>query len=75
MNHTEDETMKICEILSKIFIEKKLYVVLQRDTIVAEKLTKTITMSQIGSEGAVVKEDEFLDPFIGMERAKANYNS
>jgi len=33
-------------------------------------------MSQIGNgKSTVVKDDDFLDPFIGMERGKANYNS
>jgi hypothetical protein len=33
-------------------------------------------MSQMGNgKSTVVKDDDFLDPFIGMERGKANYNS
>ena len=48
--------------------------IIQRDTIVAEKLQKTITMSDSGNVNAL-KDEDFLDPFIGMERAKANYNT
>lgn len=76
MCYTEEEAFKICDVIQKILIEKRLIVVIQRDTIVAEKLSKTITMSQIGNgKSTVVKDDDFLDPFIGMERGKANYNS
>jgi len=75
MVYTEDEAFKICDIISKILIEKKLIVVVQRDTIVAEKLTQAVTMSQLNNGGNAVRDEDFLDPFIGMERQKANYNS
>jgi hypothetical protein len=34
-------------------------------------------MSQINAAGQAnaVRDEDFLDPFIGMERSKANYNS
>jgi hypothetical protein len=47
----------------------------QRDTIVAEKLNKAVTMSQMQHGGNAVRDEDFLDPFIGMERQKANYNT
>jgi ABC-type multidrug transport system fused ATPase/permease subunit len=56
-------------------MEKKLIVVLQRDTIVAEKLTKAVTMNELQTDTNAIKDEDFLDPFIGMERQKANYNS
>jgi hypothetical protein len=45
MTYSEEEAFKICDIIQKILIEKKLVVVVQRDTIVAEKLNKAVTMS------------------------------
>jgi hypothetical protein len=75
MTYNEDEAFKICDILSKILIEKKLIVVVQRDTIVAEKLSKTVTMSKMNNGGNAVRDEDFIDPFIGMERHKTNYNS
>jgi len=75
MQYNEDEAFKICDILSKIFIEKKLIVIIQRDTIVAEKLSSTVTLSQMQLKSNAVKEGDFIDPLLGMERGKANYNS
>ena len=56
-------------------MEKKLIVIEQRDTITAEKLSKEITMSNMSLKGSAIKDEDFLDPFIGTEKAKANYNS
>jgi hypothetical protein len=75
MTYSEEEAFKICDIIQKILIEKKLVVVVQRDTIVAEKLNKAVTMSQMQHGGNAVRDEDFLDPFIGMERQKANYNT
>jgi ATP-binding cassette, subfamily F, member 3 len=75
MVYTEEEAFKICDILVKIFLDKKLIVILQRDTIVAEKLASTITIGQLNLGANAIKDGDFLDPFIGMERGKANYNT
>jgi len=75
MIYTDDEAFKICDVLQKIFLEKKLIIVEQRDTITAEKLSKEIIMSNMSLKGTAIKDEDFLDPFIGMEKAKANYNS
>ena len=75
MTYSEEEAFKICDIIQKILIEKKLVVVVQRDTIVAEKLNKAVTMSQMQHGGNAVRDEDFLDPYIGMERQKAKYNT
>lgn len=77
MTYSDDEAFKLCDILSKILIEKKMVVILQRDTIMAEKLTKAVTMNELqtGNKTNAVRDEDFLDPFIGMERGKTNYNS
>ena len=59
----------------KILLEKKLIAVDQRDTIVAEKLSSTVTISKINNAANAIKDEDFIDPFIGMERQKSNYNS
>jgi hypothetical protein len=74
MQYTDDEAFKLCDLLQKILLERSLIEIIQRDTIVAEKLQKTITMAESGNVNAL-KDEDFLDPFIGMERAKANYNT
>jgi hypothetical protein len=75
MTYTEEEAFKICESVSKILLEKKLIAVDQRDTIVAEKLSSTVTISKINNAANAIKDEDFIDPFIGMERQKSNYNS
>jgi len=47
MAYSDDEAFKICDIVSKILVERKLVVIIQRDTIVAEKLQKAITMNEL----------------------------
>lgn len=45
-----------------------------RDTIVAEKLSNPVVLNQmnkIAGEG-VVRDDDFLDPFTGIDKTKAN---
>jgi ATP-binding cassette subfamily F protein 3 len=56
-------------------LEKKLVITEQRDTITAEKLSKEVTMSNMSLKGSALKDEDFLDPFIGMEKATANYNT
>lgn len=48
-----------------------------RDTIVAEKLSNPIVINEIRQTGhsGVVKEEEFLDPFLDMEKAEGNFNT
>jgi len=57
-------------------LEKKLIKVEQRDTIVADKLDAPVVINdmKMGLGGAVVRDDDFLDPFIGMERTQNNFN-
>lgn len=75
MCYSEEEAFKICDIVIKILLERKLIVVEQRDTIVAEKLTSTVTLSKMNNGANAIRDEDFLDPFIGMERSKTNYNT
>lgn len=78
MVYSEDAGFKICEILSKLFLEKKLVTLEQRDTIAAEKLAQPLVMSEmeLGKMAKnVVRDDDFLDPFTGMSKSEANYNA
>lgn len=67
MVYSEDAAFKVCEVLAKLFMEKKLVSIEERDTIVAEKLAAPLVMKdmQMGAKGGVVKDDDFLDPFAG----------
>jgi len=60
-------------------MEKHLLNVEMRDTIIAEKLSAPITISELAQEGhhGVVREDDFYDPLLaGDERAPdGNYNT
>ena len=48
----------------------------QRDTIVADKLSNPVVLNQMNHmKGGVIKDDDFLDPFTGIDRTKANQNS
>ena len=47
MVYNEDEAFKICEVISKILLEKNLIVIEQRDTIVAEKLSNPVVLNQL----------------------------
>ena len=40
--YSDAEASKICDVLQKVFLDKKLIVLEQRDTIVAEKLTNSV---------------------------------
>lgn len=78
MVYTEDEAFKICEVIAKILIDKKLVIVEQRDTIVAEKLQNPVVLNQVKAGGVasgVIRDEDFLDPFTGIDRTKANQNS
>lgn len=48
-----------------------------RDTIIAEKLSKPITIAELQQEGhsGIVREDDFYDPLLAGEKTTAgNYN-
>jgi hypothetical protein len=47
MQYNEKEAVKLCEVLYKTFMDQSLLNTEQRDTIIAEKLTKPITISSI----------------------------
>jgi ATPase subunit of ABC transporter with duplicated ATPase domains len=78
MAYSEEGSLKLCQQLQKMFVERKLIDVEQRDTIIAEKLTAPITISELAQEGhsGIVREDEFYDPLLAGERgADGNYNT
>ena len=75
MVFTEDQAFKVCEVMSKILLDKQLIVVDQRDTIMAEKLSNPVVLNQMSSKGNIVRDEDFLDPFTGIDRSKANQNS
>ena len=45
MVYSEDSAYKVCEVMSKILLERQLVVVEQRDTIVAEKLSNPVVLN------------------------------
>lgn len=59
-------------------MDKSLLNIEQRDTIIAEKLSAPITISELVEEGhsGIVREDDFYDPLLAGERGKGdgNYN-
>ena len=59
-------------------MEKGLLNIEQRDTIIAEKLSAPITISELVEEGhsGIVREDDFYDPLLAGERGvgDGNYN-
>ena len=77
MVYTEDEAFKICEVMAKILIDKQLVVIEQRDTIVADKLSNPVVLNQMQQTKGVgvVKDEDFLDPFTGIDKSLANQNS
>lgn len=79
MAYSEEGALKLCHQLQKMFVERQLIDVEHRDTIIAEKLTAPITISELAQEGhsGVVREDDFYDPLLAGERSTAdgNYNT
>ena len=77
MTYTETEATKICETIIKVLLDGKLLRTEQRDTIIAEKLSNPVVISEIKQKGhsGVIKEEEFLDPFIDGEKTDGNYNT
>lgn len=77
MCYNEEEALKVCANLYKHFKDKNLVNVQNRDTIIAEKLSAPVMISQLAEEGhtGVVKEDDFYDPLLAGERASdGNFN-
>ena len=72
MIYTQDSAFKVCEVMSKILLDKKLIIVEQRDTIVAEKLSNPVVLNQMSLKSITVRDEDFLDPFTGLDRSKAN---
>jgi hypothetical protein len=76
MCYNEEESVKLCAIISKSLIDRLLINVENRDTIIAAKLSEPVTINdlvQVGHNG-VVREDEFFDPLLAGERTDGNYN-
>jgi hypothetical protein len=66
MVYSEDAGFKICEVLIKLFLDKKLISIEQRDTIAAEKLAAPLVMSEMQlGKSKTVRDEDFLDPFTG----------
>lgn len=75
MIFSEDAAFKVCEVMSKVLLERKLVIVNQRDTIVAEKLSNPVVLNQMQQRGNVVRDEDFLDPFTGVDRSRPMQNS
>lgn len=77
MVYSDTDALKICEVISKTLVEQKLIVTEQRDTIVADKLSNPVVLNQLNriTGSGVVRDDDFLDPFTGIDKTKANQNS
>ena len=76
MVYNEDQAYHLCVVLSKLFIDKQLVCLESRDTIVAEKLAAPVVMAdmKIGSINNVVKDEDFLDPFVAMRVGETSFN-
>lgn len=75
--HSTEESFKICQSLMKQFSDEQLMSEDSRDTIIAEKLSKPITIAELQQEGhsGVVREQDFYDPLLADERTRAgNFN-
>jgi hypothetical protein len=74
MVYSDEEALKICETISKSLNEQKLIQIEMRDTIVADKLSNPVVLNQLNRMGGdgVVRDDDFLDPFTGIDKTKAN---
>lgn len=75
--YTSEEALKLCHTLIKHFTESKLMSEESRDTIIAEKLSKPITIAELQQEGhsGIIREDDFYDPLLAGERTTSgNYN-
>ena len=72
MVYTDDAAFKVCEVTNKILHDRQLIVVEQRDTIMAEKLSNPVVLNQMQQKSNIVRDEDFLDPFTGIDRSKAN---
>jgi len=79
MAYTEEEGQKLCMVIQKHFLDRKLIKIDDsRDTIIAEKLSKPITINDLKEAGhsGIVREDDFSDPLLATGRdASGNYNT
>ena len=75
MVYTEDAAYKICEVMSKILLDRQLIVVEQRDTIMAEKLSNPVVLNEMQQKTNAVRDEDFLDPFTGIDRSRAQQNT
>ena len=75
MIYSEDAAFKVCEVMSKILLERQLVIVEQRDTIVAEKLSNPVVLNQMKQESKAIRDEDFLDPFTGVDRSKPMQNT
>ena len=57
----------------KVFLEKKLIIIENRDTIVAEKLHNPIVINDRKQGIFSMRESDFMDPLI--EKSEGNYNT
>ena len=75
MQYTDSDSFKLCQQLQKTFLEQSLLNTEQRDTIIAEKLTKPVTISELVQEGhsGIIREDDFYDPLLAGEHVVDTY--
>jgi len=68
--YNDDEGLKLSQGLYKCFLDNNLLSVAQRDTIIAEKLSAPIMISELAQEGhsGIVKEDDFYDALLAGEK-------
>lgn len=61
----------------KILLDKSLLKIEHRDTILAEKLSNPVVINEIKQSGhsGIVREDEFLSPFVDADKSDGNYNT
>jgi ATP-binding cassette subfamily F protein 3 len=77
LTYSNDEAHKMCQTMFKLFQDNNLLSLTSRDTIIAEKLSKPITIADLVYEGhsGIIREQDFSDPLLADERTAAgNYN-
>lgn len=72
----ESEAKDICNNMHKTFMDKKLLNIESRDVIIAEKLSRPITISDLVDEGhsGVIKEEDFYDALLAGEKPNGDPN-
>ena len=77
--YTDDEAHDFCGTIYKLFLEAGLIDKDNKQTIIAEKLSKPITINELIQEGhtGIVREDDFYDPLLAGEKVNSsgNYNT